>query len=145
MPRIRLELPKEFDFSTQIQVRITDINYGGHVGNDKILTIIHEARIQFLKSFGYTEMQFEGTSLIMSDVAIEFKNELFFGDDLKVFVTTTDFSKVAFDIYYKLIKNNKGQEVIIAIAKTGMVCYNYDVKKVSSVPEKAINKLKSLS
>ena len=77
MSRIRIELPSNFQFSTNISIRITDLNYGGHVGNDTILSLLHEARVQFLKSFGYTEMKFEGVSLIMSDVGIEFKKELF--------------------------------------------------------------------
>ena len=50
MARIKIELPDNFPFTTSIPVRITDINYGGHVGNDTVLSIIHEARMQFLKS-----------------------------------------------------------------------------------------------
>ena len=80
MARIKIELPDTFSFSCQIPVRITDINYGGHVGNDTVLSIIHEARMQFFKKLGYTEMNFAGTGMIMADVAIEFKSELFYGD-----------------------------------------------------------------
>ena len=77
-------MPGQFNFSTTISIRITDLNYGGHVGNDTILSLLHEARMQFLKSFDYTEMKFENVSLIMSDVAIEFKAELFYGNVIKV-------------------------------------------------------------
>jgi acyl-CoA thioesterase FadM len=80
MARIKIELPEVFPFNCQIPVRITDINYGGHAGNDTVLSIIHEARMQFLQSMGYSEMEFGGVGMIMSDVAIEFKNELFYGD-----------------------------------------------------------------
>ena len=37
MPRIKLELHEILIYSTEIPVRITDINYGGHLGNDSIL------------------------------------------------------------------------------------------------------------
>ena len=141
MARIKLNLPDNFNFNTELQVRITDINYGGHVGNDKILTLVHEARMLYLRSFGYTEMQFAGIGMIMSDVAIEFKNEMFFGDVLKVYVAATDFTKVSFDLYYKLVKVTTDKEIIVANAKTGMVCYDYDAKKVVAVPEEAIKKL----
>ena len=77
MARIKILLPDKFSFSTSIPIRITDLNYGGHVGNDSILSLIHEARMQFLNEFGFTEMEFGGVSLIMSDVAMEFKNEIF--------------------------------------------------------------------
>ena len=137
MARIRIELPEQFIFSTKIAIRITDINYGGHVGNDTILTLIHEARVQFLKHFGYDELNVEGTSLIMSDAAIEFKNELFYGDTITAFVTANNFSRVGFDLVYKLTCNDTS----IAHAKTGMICYDYKLKKVVSLPDTAKEKL----
>ena len=51
MARVKLEVPSTFSFQTTIPIRITDVNYGGHVGNDSILSILHEIRIQFLKKF----------------------------------------------------------------------------------------------
>lgn len=142
MSRIKLTLPQNFSFSTSIPVRITDLNYGGHVGNDTILTLLHEARVQYLASLGYTELNFAGASLIMSDVAIEFKAELFYGTFLKAFVTADEFSRVGFAIYYKLIAEKEGKETVIALAKTGMVCFDYEARKVVPVPEAAIQKIK---
>lgn len=139
MGRIKISLPEKFTFSTIIRIRITDLNYGGHVGNDTVLSLIHEARMQFLNHFKYKELEFEGTSLIMSDVAIEFKVELFYGDEIKIYVTAADFSRVSFTLYYKLIKEKN--EIIAAVAKTGMVCYDYKNKKVVTVPELARKKL----
>ena len=147
MPRIKLTLPEKFRFTTTIPIRITDINYGGHVGNDSILSLLHEARMQFLKSFNYTELEFAGTGLIMSDVAIEFKGEAFYGDVLNAEVTATDFSRVGFDLYYRLTKIFDGKETIVALAKTGMVCYDYELKKVcaSAGSNQRINELNSSS
>jgi len=34
MQRIKIDLPEFFSFTTPIKIRITDLNYGGHVGND---------------------------------------------------------------------------------------------------------------
>lgn len=146
MARIKIDLPPHFSFATVIPIRITDINYGGHVGNDTILSIIHESRMQFLAQSGYTEMNLEGVSLIMSDVAIEFKNELFYRDQVKAWVTINDISRVAFSLYYKLeqITNDNDKPRVIAIAKTGMVCYNYDLKKVVALPAAAVQKFGSL-
>jgi len=137
MARIKIELPDRFQFSTKIPIRITDLNYGGHVGNDTILSLIHEARVQFLKNYGYQELDFEGASLIMSDAAIEFKAESFYGDMITAYVAANNFSRVGFDVFYKLMKD----EIIVALAKTGMICYNYNTKKVVGVPEKAKEKL----
>ena len=61
MARIKIDLPDNFSFTTSIPIRITDVNYGGHVGNDTILSLIHEARMQFLKQLGYSELEFAGS------------------------------------------------------------------------------------
>lgn len=143
MSRIKIDLPDHFPFTTSIPIRITDINYGGHTGNDTILSIIHEARIQFLKSKGYTEMNFAGAGMIMSDVGIEFKSELFYGDVVLASVTIGKLTKVSFDVYYKLEKEETGGKVVVAVAKTGMVCYDYKNKKIVSLPEEARKKLNS--
>jgi YbgC/YbaW family acyl-CoA thioester hydrolase len=135
MARIKIKLPEKFSFACSIPVRITDLNYGGHVGNDAMLSLIHEIRVQFLRHFGYEEMKIAGVGLIMSDVAIEFKNELFYGDVIEAKASAADFSRVGFDIVYVLqtIKNQK--PVTAATAKTGMVCYDYERKKITGVPE----------
>jgi acyl-CoA thioester hydrolase len=137
MARIKIEFPEQFIFSTKIPIRITDLNYGGHVGNDTVLSLIHEARVQFLKSFNYKELNVEGVSLIMCDAEIEFKAELFYGDIITAFVTVNNFSRVGFDLYYKLMK----EETLVTAAKTGMICYNYDTRKVVSLPQKVKEKL----
>lgn len=134
MARIKVELPAHFSFSTIIPIRITDLNYGRHVGNDSILSLIHEARIQFLKHYGFEELNIGGVGLIMSDVGIEFKQESFYGDQLKASVVAGDFYKVGFDLYYKLERETEGKTVLVAAAKTGMVCFDYDKKKIAAVP-----------
>jgi acyl-CoA thioester hydrolase len=45
MPRVKIELPESWTFRTDIPIRITDINYGNHMGNDSFLGILHEARM----------------------------------------------------------------------------------------------------
>jgi len=141
MARIKISLPGTFSFTASIPVRITDLNYGGHVGNDTVLSLIHEARLQFLVRAGYTEMNFAGLGMIMADVGIEFKHELFYGDIVFVSVAAGEFSRVGFDVFYKLEKEKDGKKVTVAIAKTGMVCYDYANKKIANVPAEAIEKL----
>ena len=144
MSRIKLELPEHFSFSTKIPIRITDINYGGHAGNDSILAMLHEVRIQFLQQFAYNEKDFAGVGLIMNDVVIEFKKELFYGDVVDVAVTANAFERVSFDIVYKLTTHRNGKHIIAATAKTGMVCFDYNSKKIISVPEVARIKLSAV-
>lgn len=135
MERIKINLPGNFKFSTTLQIRITDLNYGGHVGNDSFLTLLHEARQQFLNSFGYSELKLENTSLIMLDAAIEFKKELNYGDAVKISVAANGFDKYGFDLFYKIEIADNENYILAGKAKTGMLCYDYDSKKLISVPE----------
>jgi acyl-CoA thioester hydrolase len=131
MSRIKLTLPEQFTFTATIPIRITDLNYGNHVGNDAILSIIHEARMQFLAHHGFAELNCAGVGLIMSDVGIEFKKEIFYGDILSVNIAAVNFTSVGFDLYYQILNKEK---IVTALAKTGMVCYDYDKKKITAVP-----------
>ncbi|MDE3143967.1 MAG: thioesterase family protein [Bacteroidota bacterium] len=141
MERIKINLPENFSFSTSISIRITDINYGGHVGNDSFLSLIHEARQQFLKHHGFTELEFAGAGLIMTDAAVEYKRELNYSDVVKISVAANDFDKLGFDIFYKLEVAVDGKYLLAGKAKTGMICFDYENKKKVSVPEEAIKKL----
>lgn len=141
MNRIKIDLPENFHFSTTLIIRVTDLNYGGHVGNDSFLSLIQEARQQFLRSHGYEELSIAGFGLIMVDVAIEFKRELNYGDKVTISVAADGFDKLGFDIFYKLEMNNGKEILLVGKAKTGMLCFDYEQKKKVSVPDEVIKKL----
>lgn len=145
MSRVKVKFPDEKPLLTvTIPVRIGDINYGGHMGNDSVLSIIHEARVQLLASFGMTEMNAGGVGLIMADVAIAYKGEGFYGDTLKVVIYATEFSSVSFDLLYHISAMRNGVKTDIAHAKTGMVCFDYNIRKVTALPEELKSRLENL-
>ncbi|MDO7845416.1 thioesterase family protein [Hymenobacter sp. M29] len=134
MPRVKVALPDTFSFTTQIPVRITDLNYGGHLGNDALLGLLHEARVQFLRSLGL-ENDYDPVSklgLIMVDAAVEYKGEAFHGDVLHIQMAAADANKYGFDVVYQ-VHNQTGRE--IARAKTGMLCFDYNIRKLRLLPE----------
>lgn len=133
MARIKIDIPPAPVFILQIPVRITDINYGNHLGNDALVSILHEARMRWLRSGNYTELDVEGASLIMGDLSVEYIAEAYYADVLHISVNAGEVGRVNFDVFYS-ISNRHGK--LIAKAKTGMVCFNYQSKKVVSVPEK---------
>jgi acyl-CoA thioesterase FadM len=139
MARIKLDMPDNYLFSTELCVRISDINYGGHMGNDAVLSMVHEARLRFLKHYHYAEFDVEGAGIIMTDSAIVYKAESFHGDRVQVDVTVADFNKYGCDLYYLL--SNKDTAVEIAHAKTGIVFFDYNERKVVAVPEGFRNKM----
>ena len=132
MPRVKVALPDTFSFATEVPVRITDLNYGGHLGNDALLGILHEARVHFLRSIGLPNDYDAVTKLglIMVDVAVEYKGEAFHGDVLHIDIAATDANKYGFDVVYHVHKAGKE----IARAKTGMLCFDYNTHKLRLLP-----------
>ncbi len=145
MERIKVNLPELFNFSTTIAIRISDVNYGGHVGNDSFLSLIHEARLQFLNHHGYSELDVEGVGLIMCDVAIEYKKELAYGDTVRISVAANGFDRLGFDLFYLIELMENDTTVLAGKAKTGMMCFDYKNKKKASIPAEAINRLSAIS
>lgn len=139
MERTKLQIPDRLLETVRIQVRISDINYGNHLGNDAFVSIIHEARMQWLRKYSYTELEIEGIGMIMSDLVIEFKNESFYGDLIEVKLFSGEQTRVAFELYYQLSALRNTDTILLANAKTGMVCFDYKIKKVATIPEKLMS------
>ncbi len=139
MGRIKLELPETFPFRTELTVRITDLNYGGHLGNADTLVLIHEARVRFLKSLGCSELDVEGCGTIMIDAVIQFKSQAFAGDVLVAEVAAGDFSRLGCDIFYRLTNRDTG--AVVAAAKTGIAVFDYEKQKRVSPPDAFVRKL----
>ena len=143
MARIKIEIPNKFIFRTELPIRITDINYGGHLGNDSLLSLIHEARVRFLNHLGYSESNVEGSGIIMIDAGVQYKSEGFYGDELLVEVAVNDFSGIGCDFIYRVTNKNTLKE--IALAKTGIVFFNYEKRKTAPIPELFKKKIEELS
>ena len=133
MARIKITPPKKFDFSTEISLRISDINYGGHLGHDSILSLAHEARVRFFKSHGFTELNVFGPAMILSDVAINYKSEGFYGDCIVVDIAVCDYLKYGCDLVYRLTEEKTGR--VVALLKTGIVFIYYEKREVAPVPK----------
>ncbi len=141
MARLQLSLPSKFVFTTQLVVRVSDLNYGGHVGNDRVLSLMQEARIQFYRHLGFeSEISFDGSvGQIISDAAVIYKSESFLGDHLEIQIAVADFNKYGFDLLYLITNVTSGKEV--ARGKTGIVCFDYEKRKVAPIPEVLMSKL----
>ena len=133
MARIKLDMDGvEFVFRTELDVRITDINYGRHVGNDALLGLLHEARLRFLGHFGFSEEDIGGVGLLMGDAVVQFKAVAFRGDRLLVEMGLKDVERRTFDLVYRV--GRAGDGAVVALAKTGMVAFDYAQKRLADLP-----------
>lgn len=137
--RIKFDLPKKDpDFCTDIQIRVNDLNYGAHLGNDSVLTLCHEARVRLFQHWQQSEKDLFGARIIMADAAIMYKGEGFLGDILKCSLFITDVSNFGFDLYYGLKSKVSGREV--ARVKTGIVFYDYEKRSMAKTPKLFMDK-----
>ena len=77
MKRVRIQLPEKQLFSTQLSIRVSDINYGGHLGNDSVFSLMHEARFRCLIHGVTKDLEIESVGTIQLDTAIQYKGEGF--------------------------------------------------------------------
>lgn len=134
MARLQLALPEQFIYSTELVVRVNDLNYGAHVGNDSMLVLMQQARIDFYRTHGFkNELNFEGSvGQVISDALVIYKAEAFLGDVLTIQLAIADITKYGFDMLYLVTNKDSGKEV--ARGKTGIVCFDYDRRMVASIP-----------
>lgn len=144
MARIRIELPEKFLFETEMDVRVYDLNYGAHLGNDRVLAILHEARVRFFRFLGIDNEKdgLDGKGVIMTDAAVVYKSESFLGDSLRIKVAVSDVSTKAIDVLYLVLNCKTGKEV--ARGKTGILCFDYEKRKIADLPEHLIKKMMEL-
>ena len=136
MSRVKIKFPAEKPlFTTTIGVRIGDINYGNHLGNDSVLSIIHESRMQMLKQWSGNELNIAGNSLIMADVMIAYKGEAFYGEQLTVSIFAEEVTDKSFDLLYHISTLRDGATKDIAHAKTGMICFDYNTRRIATITE----------
>jgi len=133
MPRLQLTPCSVYPFRTRLAVRITDLNYGGHLGNDRVLALLHEARVACLAAHGYSEMDCAGTGLIMTDAAVQFRGEAFAGDQLDIEVAWGEAARTGFRFFYRITRS--GDQTLIAVAETGMACFDYARRRVVALPD----------
>jgi acyl-CoA thioesterase FadM len=131
MARVKIVLPQKPVYTTEIPVRITDVNYGGHLGNDSLLSLLHEARVKFLAHFGFRETDIGGAGIIMTDALLVYKAEVFYGDILSIEIGVTDLHPHGADITYRVCVGAREA----ARAKTGFVFYDYANRKIMKTPD----------
>lgn len=132
MPELKISLPTQFIFTTSLPVRITDINYGRHVGHVEFIGLLHEARIQFLYQHGFSEMDIEGRGIIMTNLQMQYKKQCFYGDVLYIQIGTGEISKLRCELIYLITNKDSSEEV--ARGSTTFAFFDYATNKLMTTP-----------
>jgi len=139
MPRIKVALPDQFLFNMERIVGLSDVNYAKHLDSVSMVSILHEARLQFLSSLGFTESNIFGLGMVVTDFAVDYRSESFANDLLLINVGVSAFNRYGFDIGIQV--TNEALETVVCNAKIGVVFFDFDKHEISQVPVAFKNKL----
>jgi acyl-CoA thioester hydrolase len=134
MQRIKIAIPKTFQFSCFLPVTINAINYGNHMSNDAFFSFAHEARIQWLKTLAYTELNIEGLGLIMIDASIQYLSQVFHGENIRISIAVTENFVNGFTLVYYFEKDTQNGFSKAAIMQSNMLFFDYKTQKIAETP-----------
>lgn len=132
-----IDMNDNSSFCGSYKVRVGDINYGGHMGNDKALLLFHDARIHFLEERGFSEADIGGPGLIMGDAHVYFKKEVFRSDELKVYIHIEELRELSFVMHYSV----KREEVVVMHGHTKMISFDYEKRRIAKIPTVFLEKI----
>lgn len=134
MTRLRIELPERVVFACDLNVRVTDLNYGNHLANNMVLGLMHEARWRWFRALGYaSELELDGAGIVMADASVIFQSEAFAGEVLTIELRLGPVERSAINLFYAL-KERETQRPV-AIARTAIVFFNYEARKPMPIPD----------
>jgi acyl-CoA thioesterase FadM len=143
MPRIKLKEAEFYTFEFKRTISDNDLNYAGHLGNDRTLSIIQEARVAMLAELGVEELDLgDGkTGIIIGDLVINFLSEVFSGDVLVVEISTGDLKLNSMRLFYRIRRT--GDTKPIALVETGIIAFDYETRTPTDWPKDFLKKIKA--
>ena len=120
-----------FRFSMSYQVRVADINYGGHVANSAVLNIMQDGRIGYLANLGpFTELDLGGCGIILPEAHVLFRAEMFLHEALEVAVRCSEIRRSSFTLEYRIERSAE----LTAEGTTPVICFDYQTRKPTRIP-----------
>lgn len=134
MSRVRLEFPENAILHRHsLSVRITDMNYGRHLGHDALVSLLHEARTQMLVSRGLREWDLDGYPSVVADLAIQYQGEAAWPDTLVVETAIPPVEGKSLCVYHRVLREHDQRPV--ATARLNLVLIDAAVGKPVAVPK----------
>ena len=117
-----------------LEVKIGDISYGNHMGNDKALLFFQDARIKFFQSLGFEELNIgNDTGIVVSEAHAYYFKEVFLYDMLDATVSVDNIDKISFVLNYEFVRQSDKKLVIKGSTK--IIAFDYTIKKVARIPD----------
>ncbi len=121
-------------FATELTIQVGDLNYGNHLSNDAVLRLAHETRLRWLAQQGYSELDAGGSGLIMTEAAVRYLAQAFYGDVLSCTLSAGGIGKAGFTLTYEFVRQSDKRP--IARVQSEMVCFDYARQRPARLSEK---------
>lgn len=133
MPRAKLQEQPKYEFRHEVTLQPRDINYGGHLGNDVLVTLFGVARANLLKTFDCSEGDLgDGrTAIIMADLVVNYRAEGYLFDTLCIDTHIGELSRHGFRLFHRVTRDG----TVIALAETGLMAFDYQQRKITTLPD----------
>ena len=129
-------------FSVNYKVTISDINYGGHMGNERALLLFQQVRIDLFKKLGVTEINVgNSVGTIQKDAHVYYRGEVYLGDELTIIIKNIDIKKTSLNFIYSV---EKREGKIVLEGSTIIVAFDYEKKKVARFSQEFLNELEKI-
>ena len=132
MSRVRIAFPEPPIFTHEIEVRVSDLNYGNHLGHDSLISLLHEARVRFFRHFGMEERDIDGVGILLADLAVTYRAQVFYGQTLRIDIAIGEAGARSCDLVYRVTDRDAGG--LVALAKTGIVFFDYGANRMVDIP-----------
>ncbi|RMF46602.1 MAG: acyl-CoA thioesterase [Deltaproteobacteria bacterium] len=122
----------DFHFSMPLRVRVRDLNYGGHVGNDVVLGYFQEGRAGYLGRIGgFSEVDIGGCGIILPEAHVNYRAEMFLGDELELKVRIGELGRSSMRMEYRLERAGE----VTADGWTALVAFDYGRRRPVRLPQ----------
>lgn len=135
MRRVEVGFAGPVLFETRLEVRVSDLNYGNHLGHDALVGLLHEARVRFFADHGMAELDLDGLAAMVVGLAVRYRGEALLGDRLRIEIAAGEVGSRAVELLYRVTRDDDRR---IAEASTTLVLFNRGESRVAPVPDRLL-------
>lgn len=133
MERVKLDFPAEAVIHRHpLTVRVTDMNYGRHLGHDAVVSLLHEARIQAFAALDLPEWDMHGHPSVVADLAIQYHSEARWPDALFIETAVPEPQGKALIIYQRIYQAESEQ--LVATSRVNQLLIDIATGRPVEVP-----------
>lgn len=125
---------------TAVRVRFAETDQMGVVHHSAYVIYLEHARVEWLRSCGvsYRQLEAEGISLAVSQLALEYRSAAYFDDELRIRTQLTQLKSRHLAFAYRIVRPHDGR--LIALGETRHVPVARDGQS-RRLPERYLNAL----